>query len=1408
MNQRSLFVLPALLLIACSGVCSGESVSLFDGETLSGFEADPNHWSVVDGAIVGEIKPGTRLNKNTWLVWKEGELVDFELRFQFRLTGAPGANSGVQIRCQVDSVDHVSGYQADLDQGDVWLGRIYDEHGRALLVERGSRVHILPDGERKTAVFAPKNQYQVLVRENAWNDYRIVAVGDRIDVYINGTLFSQLRDEQVDQHDLRGSLAFQLHSGGETKIAFRDIQLESLTADDLDRLAPFDIPEPEVSDANDAGVVPSDSDGKPLNLGFESGSLNGWTVDGKAFAGQPVNQDGISSRWRDQISNKAGDFFVGGFELHQDAATGTLTSAPFEVTHPYGSFLIGGGNTQATRVEIVTVADDGARQTVFTATGDNREQMRRVVADLRSLQGATIAVRLIDESSGGWGHLNFDDFRFHDTPPVSVEPNHVWRSTFNPLLQHLVPNPTNPSSGSAAADTLAQMHVPNGFSVDAVAAEPIVHQPIAFTFDVKGRLWIVEGHSYPQKRPEGEGLDRVIILEDRDGDGSFETRKVFTEGLNLVSGLEVGHGGVWIGAAPQLLFIPDRDGDDRPDAEPVVLLDGFGYGDTHETLNSFLWGPDGWLYGNQGVFNSSRIGKPGQDDSQRVSLAAGVWRYHPTRHEFEVFAHGGSNQWGLDYDQHGQLFMTHCRSHWGQGATTHVMRNGHYWNQVNGGYAPFISSSPLPGMPHMKNFLLASARYGHGEGGAGKRGSREVYGGHSHVGTMIYLGDNWPEQYRNHLFTVNLHGHQINHQINRRLAGGYNTVHAGTDVLFCGDQQFVGVDLKVGPDGAVYVSDWYDPRHCHNPNLELWDRGNGRVYRMKYDDGYQPIHVDYAAATDDELIAAQRHRNDWHARAARMVLAERAGAGRVSDALADRLRTFTTQSDDPVLRLRGLWTLQVTGNVDGSLIQELLDDDSEYVRGWAIQLACQSLPATAAGRLIREHAASETSAFVQRYLASALPDLDPDDAWGIAETLASKEIVAGDRDLPLLLWQGIAPRIDQDLERALTLASHSQVAALRDNILWYVAKNHPRGRTELVKRIASAEPAQQIKWLTLLSHALAGSRNVEGPSQWRELSGQLYASSDNQIRFLGETIGAAFGDAVLYQRMRSVVDDHRASQEARGKALSILASDASAENLNLLLKLLDEPDFATAALSQLAKYDDDRIATQVLQRLPRWNGTVAETAMELLCGRSDWATLLLDAIADGSIDKSRLTAYYANQMANLGDASLTDRLSREWGRLAPSSAEVRTEIQKTLQAYQTAPLWAYNAVQGQQHFKRLCAACHQPEQADERIAPKLEGTRSKGIAYAIENVIDPNAVIGRDYQARVILTSSAQVITGLVQKETPTAITVKTANHVVTVDRDDIESMRISENSFMPTGLLNTLNDRERIELFKYIMSL
>ncbi|MEM9481715.1 MAG: PVC-type heme-binding CxxCH protein, partial [Verrucomicrobiota bacterium] len=217
-------------------------------------------------------------------------------------------------------------------------------------------------------------------------------------------------------------------------------------------------------------------------------------------------------------------------------------------------------------------------------------------------------------------------------------------------------------SDLTAAESVEAMGVPPGFEVDLIAAEPELTQPIAMTFDASGRIWVIEGHNYPERSPGdySAGKDRVIIFEDTTGDGNFDLKKTFLEGVNLASGIEVGFGGVYIGAPPYLLFYADENQDDVPDGEPEILLDGWGYQDTHETLNAFTWGPDGWLYGCQGVFTHSKVGRPGTPDAQRVRMNAGVWRFHPVSKELQVFSHGTSNPWGVDFNDYGDWFISAC----------------------------------------------------------------------------------------------------------------------------------------------------------------------------------------------------------------------------------------------------------------------------------------------------------------------------------------------------------------------------------------------------------------------------------------------------------------------------------------------------------------------------------------------------------------------------------------------------------------------------------------------------------------------------------------------------------------------------------------------------------------------------
>jgi putative membrane-bound dehydrogenase-like protein len=531
------------------------------------------------------------------------------------------------------------------------------------------------------------------------------------------------------------------------------------------------------------GTMPAGSDGKPLNLDFESGTLRDWTATGEAFAGQPIRGDTVAGRRPDMKSEHAGTYWVGGCERLGDRPQGTLTSVPFVVTQPFASFLVGGGPHPNTCVELVR---QDTQEVFFRVSGDEAENMRRVVVDLSPVLGKQIFVRLLDRHSGGWGHVNFDDFRLHGTRPQL------------PQRGPLSPAEVYAHAGLAPEQAAQAMTVPEGFRVTLFAGEPDIVQPIAMAIDDRGRLWVAEAYSYPTRLPDDQAQDRILIFEDKDGDGRFDSRKVFAEKLNLVSGLELGFGGVWVGAAPYLLFIPDRDGDDRPDGPPQVRLDGWGYQDTHETLNAFRWGPDGWLYGCHGVFTHSRVGKPGTPDDQRVPINAGIWRYHPTRHVFEVFAHGTSNPWGVDFNEYGQCFLTACviphLYHMIQGAR-YERQGGQHFN------------------PHTYDDLKTIADHRHYVGNQwrdiDRARSDDSGGGHAHAGAMVYLGGTWPEKYRGALFMNNIHGARINMDTLKPAGSGYVGSH-GADFILTNDLWSQIIYLTYGPDGNVYMIDWYE----------------------------------------------------------------------------------------------------------------------------------------------------------------------------------------------------------------------------------------------------------------------------------------------------------------------------------------------------------------------------------------------------------------------------------------------------------------------------------------------------------------------------------------------------------------------------------------------------------------------
>lgn len=1398
MLLRFLALLALGLAASPTFAASPAPTSIFDGRTFAGWEGNRELWRIEDGALTGEIRAGQRLATNEFLYWT-GEAHDFELELEFRISGNDAANSGIQFRSRRRDDGHAEGYQADLDAGMTWLGRIYDEHGRGLLVERGARVSIAPDGRRWAEAFASPADFRDQMKSGDWNTYRIVATGPHVELWINGALWSALDDHQSDAAEYSGRIALQLHSGeGPARVQFRNIRLTSLGRTQLPP------PVPAVARPEPAAIKPVAADGNPLNLDFETGTLAGWTAEGDAWTRQPITSADLAPRTL--VTRHEGKSWIGWHPQAGDAPTGRLTSRRFPVTHRWAGFLVGGGSDRSVRVEIVNAATGDV---IAAASGANVEALRREVVDLGAAK--EIFIRLVDDARGSWGHIRFDDFVFYPEKPVfeQVHGSDPTRPTQSPVLWHLRPNPAKPTSiaNAAAQKVVSSMRLTHGFQAELVAAEPDVHQPIAFAIDERGRLWVAEAHSYPSKQPAGQGKDRVVILEDRDGDGAFETRKVFVEGLNLVSGIEVGFGGVWIGAAPELLFIPDRDRDDRPDGPAQVLLDGWGLQDTHETLNSFTWGPDGWLYGNQGVFVTSKVGKPGAVEAQRQTLRAGVWRYHPVRHEFEVFSHGGSNQWGIDFNAHGHLFLTHCRSFHGGGGTTFAIRNGHFWNQANSHYPEFISNDAPDFAPALKNALPASARYDSGEGGAGKPGTTAIYGGHSHVGTMIYLGDNWPDIYWNHLFTHNLHGHQMNHQVNVRTGSAYETFHAGYDLLYAPDPSYVAVDLQAGPDGAVYIIDWTDRQHCHSPHDERWDRTNGRIYRVAWAGTWRPVQVDLAAKSDVELAQLHTHKSEWFVRTARRVLQERAAAGKLDPNAVTALTAQAATASDATTALRALWTLHVTERLDAAALASMLQHSVDAVRAWGVQLATERAvaPRLSTDQLARL-AESDPSALVRLAIASAVPTLPPSARWPVVTALAAHAEDAADRFLPRMIWFGLAGVVRDDIDRAVKLAATTPLPTLADSIHWFVART-PRGRELIAARLVTAPIETAERELRLLAFSIQEETTLPMPSRWSEVVQRFSASNVAGVRNTAEQLSAVFGDQGVLSLMRGRLVDAAVPLAERRRAFDVLKRVGDRAAIPLYIPLLEQEAFRSAVIPLLAASDDPAAAAGLLRHFSNLNDTDKLAALNSLTSRPAFALALLDAVKAGTFEKKRLTALHLRQMRNLSDARVNQQLDLVWGKVGESSAEAKATIARVKQTYEAAPLWAYSAKAGEEVYQRACIACHARNGQGNNIGPDLAGSWRNGLDYFLENIIDPNAVVGADFQLNVITKKDGGVISGMIEKQTDTSLVVRTPTETLTVPLDQVKSREISPQSLMPAGLLETLSPRETIELLKFLTS-
>lgn len=1135
------------------------------------------------------------------------------------------------------------------------------------------------------------------------------------------------------------------------------------------------------------GVVPKGADGKPLNLDFETGDLRDWTAEGTAFAKQPIEGDTVSRRRGDMMSNHRGRFWVGSYEVAGDEPHGTLTSAAFEVTHPWASFLIGGGQATSSRVDI---ADAETGELLFRVSGEDNEGMRPVVADLSKQVGRKVVVRLVDDSSSGWGHVNFDEFRLHaERPKFPTGERPVKRNGLSP------------------DEAVAAMTLPPGFKVTLFAAEPDVRQPIAMTIDDRGRLWVCEGYVYPQKQPPGKGEDRILIFEDTDGDGHFDSRKVFLDKLNLVSGIEVGFGGVWLGQAPELLFIPDKNGDDVPDGEPQVLLDGWHYEDTHETLNSFIWGPDGWLYGCHGVFTHSRVGKPGTPDDQRQPINAGIWRYHPTRHEFEVFAHGTSNPWGVDFNDRGQCFNVCCViPH-----LYHIVQGGRYFRQAGEHFNPYTYDD-----------IKTIAKHRHWIGGThnpiDRENSDSVGGGHAHSGGMVYLGGAWPAKYRDQLFMNNIHGDRLNQDVLAASGSGYVGDRA-PDFCLANDAASQMLYFRYGPDGNVYVIDWYDTNECHRADIEVHDRSNGRIFKISYDGPDKPKATEFGLSRgafttlkpgqnlkdfrSEDLALLQMHSNDWYVRQARRILQERGPDPKVHQQLAE----MATGMPEDTARLRALWALHVTGGLTPERLSESLRDESPYVRGWAVQLALDGKkPSADVVKALVSLAKTDQSPVARLYLASAAQKLPLEARWDLMANLLAHGEDAGDHNLPLMYWYATEPLAAADMGRAVKLVADTPISIVRQFTLRRIAESGTEEAVAfLVGSLGEAKtPERRREFLGAINTALRGRRSFPMPKAWAGVYAALAADPDQEVKGLARALAVTFGDPKALGEMRSLLVDESADAAARKAALASLLAARDKGLAPTLQGLVTDGAVGREAIRGLAAYADPKTPTNLLDAYPSLGADSKRDALATLAARPEYASTLLDAIEGGKVARTDLSAETIRQLRNLDDVKLKQRLNDVWG-VVRDTAEDKKKLVAEYRVLLTSQGPKPDVHVGRAVYAKTCAQCHKLYSAGGDIGPELTGSNRRDLEYVLSNVLDPSAVMAKDYQPSVILTTDGRVITGIVKQQTKESVTVVTANETIVVPRDEIDQMERSETSMMPDNLWQPLKPEEVRALVAYL---
>lgn len=957
------------------------------------------------------------------------------------------------------------------------------------------------------------------------------------------------------------------------------------------------------------------------------------------------------------------------------------------------------------------------------------------------------------------------------------------------------------------AESEARFQVAEGLSIKLVAAEPQVAQPLSISFDDRGRMWVLEYRQYPlpngltavqmdewlrtkydripEPPPEGpKGQDRISIHEDTDGDGRTDKITHFVDDLNLASGMALGDDGVYVVQPPYLLFYADRNRDDQPDGPPRVLLKGFGMDDAHAFANSLTWGPDGWLYGVQGSTSTA--------DIRGIGFQQGIWRYHPPTDRFELFAEGGGNSWGVEFDQYGNVFAL---GNTVEPLVHHVQ--GAYYVKGFGKHGPLHN-------PHAYGYFLPVQHHGY-------LGDSLTGGG------IIYQGGAFPERFHHALIAPNTR-HSACRWSTLEPRGSTFATRAAGDFLTTDDIWFRPVDSTVGPDGALYIADWYDYNISHSSpqNRSEWyepSRRDGRIWRVAPPD-VAPVatpSMDLSRLTSAELIELLDHKNNWYVRKALRLLGERRDRS-VTDTLIARIEG----ESDPVRALRALWALHLVGGLDEAQALAALSSHHEYVRAWTVRLLGdeRSISPALRQRFV-ELARHDTSVIVRSQLACTAKRLSAGDALAIVAPLLERDEDAEDPHVPLLLWWAIEDKALVDVDGVLSLFASDersrrpivQAYLLERVARRYAAENSEVGYAACARLLVGRPPEQRSSIIRGMLAALSGQQLEAPPSQ---LAAQLAPSGHVETADVTELALAlrlnleGAGPAVL-----AAVQDEARPAADRATLVQTLGETRTPNAPEVLLALLgsSEPaEIQLAALAALGYFTDERIASALVERYEQLAPACQVRTIEVLCGRRPWAAKLLGGIEANRISPADVPLEQVRRLRELADASMTEGIVRYWGVV-----QVATPLEKQGRITAISQILSRGSgdpVRGREVFARVCANCHKLFGEGNSVGPDLTGAERKNRDLLLRNIVDPSAMIRPQFITHVVTTLDGRVLTGLLADSTDDTLTLLTAkNERMVLRRSEVEEIQESPVSLMPDNLLDELTDQQIRDLLALLQS-